>query len=677
MTNHATTKSSFWRTGWSRRFVTALPWLILLVALGVRLWTSQNHGLMYDEPVTLHLVQAVAEGQTPYVDFYEHHTPLPWYVLTPLASLSVWRLQRLFMAILGALGLLGIFLLARRVWGAWVAGLALVLAAVSPLWNHQGNMIIHDAFLVVALVAALVTWWGALQRPAFGRWLLAGICSGLVVLSKQTGVLPVVALGIGTLCFTRSARAVIAYVLGGLLTCLPWVVLYFGQYEALYNGFVGWNVAANAYLPANPKFRPFFNDVFWAHPVLWSVGIVAGLAACRHLARRFERGDPRPLTAVAGLAVVLILTFNWFFSRQTFGQYYLQTVPLLVLLAAPALAWLARQPWPSVARVTLGLIVAYLAILNPVMMSLTPWTPDLQEKLAIARWLREEVKEEAIWEPWVYYAHLAGKDFTFPYAFLSIHSVRDDSTLPTIDGEGYIALEQYLDDQEIQWLVIHDPLMPAVSRRLNRILTGGADDWQLVRAYEVTRYMSESGYQRSLWTPWWEPVVFYEKVSIWQRHQRSRQGGIVGNLLIYNPGDRRYVYLEVFHPGGVDLYLLDESSWTGKAYQVRWHQTGHAFFLGEDYRLVEHRPDLENAEQLVINVSFSATSERGSQDLYRVRLPAVEGRFCPECAETWHCPEWQGGRDTCKQVPIDDVLQLDSTAYRPLQEGAVDETGGE
>jgi hypothetical protein len=675
--NHATAKSSFWRPSWGRRFEAALPWLILLVALGLRLWTSQHHGLMYDEPVTLHLALAVAEGQTPYVDFYEHHTPLPWYALAPLASLSVWRLQRLFIAILGTLGLLGLFLLARRIWEERVACLVLGLAAVSPLWNHQGNMIIHDAFLVVALVAALATWWAALQRPLFGRWLLAGICSGLVVLSKQTGVLPVVALGLGTLCFTRSARAVIAYILGGLLTCLPWVVLYFGQYEALYKGFVGWNMAANAYLPVNPKFRPFFNDVFWAHPVLWSGGIVAGLVACRHFARRLGRGDPRPLAAVTGLAIVLILTFNWFLSRQTFGQYYLQTVPLLALLAAPGLAWLARRPWPGAARVALGLVVAYLAILSPVMMSLTPWTPDLQEKLAIARWLREEVEEKAIWEPWVYYAHLAGKDFASSYAFLSIHSVRDDPTLPTIDGKDYIALEQCLDDQEIQWIVIHDPLMPAVERRLNRIFAGGPDDWQLVRAYEVTRYASESGYQRSLWTPWWQPIVFYEKVSIWQRHQRSRQGGIVGDLLIHNPGDLRHVYLEVLHPGGVDVYLLDESSWAGKAYQVRWHQTGHAFFLDEEYRLVEHQSESENAEELVIKVGFAATSERRSQDLYQVRLPAVEGHFCPECAETWHCPEWQGDTDTCIQVPIDDVLQLDSIAYKSLQNGMTDEPGGE
>lgn len=658
---------------WFRQLPSALPWLVLLVALGGRIWTSQHHGLMYDEPVTLHLAWSVAEGQVPYIDFYEHHTPLPWYVLSPLASLSVWRLQRLLQAILGVLGMLGLFLLCRRAWGTRVAVIALTLAAVSPLWNRQGNMIIHDAFLVVALVAALGTWWAALQRPTVGRWLLAGVFSGLVVLSKQTGVLPVLALGLGVVCFARSAQAVAAYILGGMLTCVPWLVLYSGQYEYLYNGFLGWNMTANSVLPSNPKFRPFFNDVFWAHPLLWLVGIGSGLLACRHFAQRFERDDPRPLAAVTGLSVLLILIFNWFLSHQTFGQYYLQAVPLLALLAAASLDRFARLPWPAAARVAVALVVAYLGILNPVMMSLTPWTPDLEEKLAIARWLRENVEAEEIWEPWVYYAHLTEKDFSFPYAFLSIHSVQDDPALPTITGDGYIDLESHLDDQEIQWIVVHDPVMPSVNTRLNRIFTGGAGDWQMVRAFEVTRYASENGYQRSLWTPWWVPVVFYEKVTVWQRHPTARSGGIVGELTVYNPEGRHHVHLQVLHPGGQDVYRLDGESWQGKRYDLRWHQSGHAFFLGEAYRLVDHQSDPQYNGWLLIQVGFSNTPDAVVQDLYQVRLPAIEGRFCPECAETWHCPEWKSGTDTCQQAEIDDVLQLEATAYETLDVGTIDE----
>ena len=671
------------RDGWLassrfRRLTEVVVGLILLVTLGARGWISQHHGLMYDEPVTLHLAQAVAEGQLPYVDFYEHHSPLVWYLLAPLASASVWQWQRLAMAILGWLGLLGLAILAKHAWGWRVALIALVLGAVSPLWNRQGTMIIHDAFLIVALVGALASWWWALQQPTVGRWLLAGVCSGLVVLCKQTGILPVLALGLGTLCFTRSARSVGAFILGGLLTCIPWLVLYRGQYEALFNGLLGWNMAANAFLPDNDKLRLFFADVFWAHPVLWFAGIVVGVAACRHFAGRFERKDPRPLAAVTGLGVVFILVFDLFISQQTFSQYYLQAVAPLALLAALGLDWLLRRPLPLVGRVILGLGLVYVAIVSPVMMSATPWTPDLKEKLAIADWLRKEVKDESIWEPWVYYAHLAGKGFTFSYPFLSIHSVRNDVTLPTIDGQGHIALEQYLQDQEINWIVVHDPLLPGVNSRLNRILMGGVEDWQIVRTYEVTRYASENGYQTSFGTPWWKPIVFYEKVTIWHRHPNPREGGVVGELAIHNVGGQRYVYLDVLHPGGEDLYLLDEQSWEGKKYSLHWHQTGHAFVLGESQRLVYHKEEPARADRLTITAVFTATADRAEQSAYQVRLPAVEGEgFCVECAETWQCPDWSSGDDACSPMEIGDVVQLTGTPYRLLQEGMPDGGGGE
>ena len=69
------------------------------------------------------------------------------------------------------------------------------------------------------------------------------------------------------------------------------------------------------------------------------------------------------------------------------------------------------------------------------MNSIIPWTPDLKEKTAIAEWIRQEVEDEVLWEPWVYFAYLSEKEFDFYYPFLSIHSVRNEPDLPTINGQ--------------------------------------------------------------------------------------------------------------------------------------------------------------------------------------------------------------------------------------------------
>lgn len=655
---------------WLRRLVTSVPWLVLLGVLAVRIWSSQHSGLMYDEPVTLHLAGRVAVGQLPFVDFFEHHSPLPWYALAPLAPLSVWRVQRLLVAIMGTLALMGLFLLSQVVWGKRAGLIAVVLGGVSPLWHRQGNMLIHDSFLVIALVIALIAWWYALQRSFPGRWLLVGMCAGLVLLCKQTGILSALALGLGVLCFTRSARAVAACVIGGFLVWTPVLFLYRGQYLALFQGLFGWNMAANMHLPPNSKLAPFFNDIFSANPVLWTAGAVAALLSLRYFRRRFDRGDPRPLSAVAGLIVILILVFNWLLSRQTFGQYYLQAVPPLVLLAAHSLEAAIKRPFPFLGRVALGLTVVYLGIVDPLMNALIPWTPDLQEKLAIARWLQQEMEEdEVLWEPWVYYAYLAEKEFTFFYPFLSIHSVRDDPALPFITGEENIALDSYLDSANVQWIVVHDPLLPGVYTRLNRILTAGSDDWQVVNSFQVTRYASEAGYQLHLWTPWWKPAVYHETVTVWRRHPRPRQGGLVGELTISNPTGQRYVFLEALHPGGQDVYLLDEASGQGKRYALTWHQTGHAFFLSGNHRLFYHQSEPGEPGLLVVTVAFSDRPDRSSQNVYQVRLPSgPDGRVCLDCMDEWQCVDWGTPDGSCERADIGDVLHLTATAYEPLEE---------
>lgn len=634
---------------------------------------------MYDEPVTLHVARSVAAGQLPFVDYYEHHSPLPWYLLAPLSPYSLWRGQRLLIAIGGILALVGLFSLSSKLWGALAGLFTLLLGLVSPLWQHQGNMIIHDSFLVIALVLALLAWWYALQHQKNPvGWLLAGLCAGLVILSKQTGVLSALALWIGILIFTRSIKAAVLFILGGVSTFIPFAFIYRGQYEAFFNGLLGWNLAANRYLDPNPKLTPFLNDIFGANPVLWGGGLLAAILALRYFRRNTGSRDGTPLLAVSGLIVILVLVFNWFLSMQTFGQYYLQAIPGLVLLMSYGLDRLVRWRCPPWSRVVIGLLLVYLGIINPLINAIIPWTPDLHEKGTIVEWLRQEVGDEEVWEPWVYYSYLAGKEFNFPYSFLSIHSARNEPDLPQIDGKGNIPLESYLRSRNINWIIVHQPLLPSLAALLNRLLTTGNEDWQMIRSFEVMRYASESGMQNHFWTPWWKPLTFYENISIWYKHPGKRSGGLVGELQVRNPTGEPYFLLEVQHPGGSDLYLLDKNSSQGRQYLLNWHQTGHAFFISGKPLMLDHKSTSEEANSLVISAIFSHSPDDLSQQAYRVQLKQEpQARFCSSCVETWQGQRWVSQPENCKAGDVCAVIHLTAQRYEALEDPSVDITSPE
>jgi hypothetical protein len=624
---------------------------------------------MYDEPVTLHLAKSVAAGQLPFVDFYEHHSPLPWYLLAPLSAYSLWRGQRLLIAIGGILALLGLFSLSSKLWGARAGLFTIILGAVSPLWQHQGNMIIHDSFLVIAQVLALLAWWYALQHQKNPIvWLLAGLCAGLVVLSKQTGVLTALALWIGILIFTRSTKAAILFILGSVITFILFVFVYRGQYEALFNGLLGWNLAANQYLAPNPKLTPYLYDIFAANPVLWGGGLLTAILALRYFRRRTGPGDATSLLAVSGLIVILVLVFNWFLSKQTFGQYYLQAVPALILLTAYGLDRLVRWPFPAWGKAVIGILLVYLAIINPLMNAIIPWTPDLEAKGAIAEWVSQEVGDKEIWEPWVYYSYLAGKEFNFYYPFLSIHSVRNEPGLPQIDGKGNIPLEPYLRSQNINWIIVHQPLLPSLGTFLDYLLTTGNEDWQMVRSFEVMRYASESGMQSHFWTPWWKPLTFYEHISIWFRNPGTRSGGLVGELQVRNPTDEPYFLLEVHHPGGIDLLLLDKNSSQGRQYTLDWHQTGHAFFVSGQPLMLDHKFASVESNFLIISAIFSHSVDDLSQQAYRVRLqPALEAGSCSNDVEIWQGQSWVSQPNNCQTGDACAIIHLTAQCYQSLE----------
>ena len=161
--------------------------LALVAAAAVLVWvgTVANTALDPDESQHLHAAWLVGQGQAPFAEFWEHHSPLLYYLLAPLTrgladSPAVYFGGRALMALTAAAALCLVYRLAVRLSpGAALA--AVTLLAFLPRFVQHATEVRPD-------VPALVAWLGALlalvrwrESGGAGRLWAAGLALGVAV----------------------------------------------------------------------------------------------------------------------------------------------------------------------------------------------------------------------------------------------------------------------------------------------------------------------------------------------------------------------------------------------------------------------------------------------------------------------------------------------------------------
>lgn len=91
--------------------------------------------------------------------------------------------------IAGAVGSLVFFALCRRITGPRTALVGLIALNVSPCFGLFPLITTPDMPLALFWIVALLAFWHAYQGESAGRWLLAGLATGLAIMSKYNGVL--------------------------------------------------------------------------------------------------------------------------------------------------------------------------------------------------------------------------------------------------------------------------------------------------------------------------------------------------------------------------------------------------------------------------------------------------------------------------------------------------------
>jgi 4-amino-4-deoxy-L-arabinose transferase-like glycosyltransferase len=215
----------------------AISVALLALVIVIRLGVIRNAPLDPDESEHLNAAWLVAEGRVPFLDFWDHHAPLFFYLLAPVTRWTwddpgVYFVARTLMAATSGAALYLVYRLARRL-SAGAALAAVLLLAVLPRFVDQTTEVRPD-------VPALVAWLGTLlalvrwRESARPGWLwLAGLALGsAAALNLKTaygilGVAVVVALpsrAAGPPASARLARLLAGTAVGpGLVVARLWL----------------------------------------------------------------------------------------------------------------------------------------------------------------------------------------------------------------------------------------------------------------------------------------------------------------------------------------------------------------------------------------------------------------------------------------------------------------------
>jgi hypothetical protein len=329
-----------------------------------------------DEFEHLQFAWLVHQGQLPYRDFFEHHTPFyhflmsaVFFVAVPANSpgiAAILLMFRGFSVIMSGVSLLLTYHLARRIGGRLAAGFAVLLLLSQSFFIDTGVEIRPDP---LALVLVLVAVWALLAALALGRtarWRLAwaGLCGAalsLAILTTQKTLFAVPGLllvawmaALQPGAFRRVASCAVAALAAGfavgLVVCWPFLA------QNAMGVFAADNVWGNAAWPRDFGWVIRYAKVAVEQDALFVLLALAGLPWLLFTWWRGARTPPR----LAPAAMLLSLGAGVFVLPVVHRQYLLLLLPFGAIAGGLMLEAVSR----NAGRYRYGVVAGALALVT-------------------------------------------------------------------------------------------------------------------------------------------------------------------------------------------------------------------------------------------------------------------------------------------------------------------------
>jgi hypothetical protein len=339
---------------------------LLLVALAwIAAMLHRGQPLGWDEIEFFRATRWIAEGQVPFRDFWEHHTPLQWIAFAPVAfftdgpgAASIVTM-RWAQVVLWVVILVLVMRLARDGARWW----ALVFLLAAPLFVRSAIEYRVDVPGNLGYIAAIAL---VIHRPTTLRWIAYGALMSIAVLANMR-LAPLVIMTAIVMFFRREERwgfnpRALAMLAGVAAVALPFIGWLFAvdAWQPFLDGIVGYNVGSERLMRMDTLGDMLLAPVLLLDPAaiaLWCAAIAGCVIALREIRMP---GAPQVLAVlfVAGIVAISLTEVQY--------EYHFQTTYLLMVpLAATAFARVERWQWLAVAVAAVALLINLLPLMPP------------------------------------------------------------------------------------------------------------------------------------------------------------------------------------------------------------------------------------------------------------------------------------------------------------------------
>lgn len=342
--------------------------LTLVVAYGVFSVIHSRHRVIDgDEGYYASASRLVAEGKTPYADFFYPQAPILPFVYGAWVKLNGYSLAwlRTLSALLtaGTVGLWAWFLYSEYAKYLWVALTAFLVLMLNPFLLSWGVVVKTFALGNFLATATLISIWRAgVSRNIM--WLFAaGVFCGLLVSTR----LLYAAVPVGVACWIifriRTANglprraSLMAFFAGTFTASTPALLLYAHDPDVFMFNNLGYHLLRSETPSALLHFKQaisFLGDTILAHPYMIVVVILFLIGVFSLVPTQMKRVEGNPFLAEAGLFSTIALVAVSLIPIPLYEQYL--TSPLAPF-AVPLAASGARLLWGVSRLLVFGLIL--------------------------------------------------------------------------------------------------------------------------------------------------------------------------------------------------------------------------------------------------------------------------------------------------------------------------------